>query len=84
MADARYRDLRKQLAILFAMPVAAVWCIVLTSSVGYASSSHFGVHFGLGKAPVAERVEILWPSGIHQMLTNVPANRVAEVREPAQ
>lgn len=54
----------------------------LTSSVGYASSSLFGVHFGLGKARVAERIEIRWPSGIEQALTNVPVNRVVEVSEP--
>jgi hypothetical protein len=54
----------------------------MTSSVGYASSSHFGVHFGLGKAKVAERVEIRWPSGIEQVLENVPVNQVLRVREP--
>ena len=56
----------------------------MTSSFGYSSSSHFGVHFGLGKARVAERVEILWPSGISQVLTNVPVNRVIEVSEPGR
>lgn len=54
----------------------------MTTSVGYASSSHFGVHFGLGSAKIAERVEIRWPSGIEQMLTNVPVNQVLRVREP--
>ena len=53
----------------------------MTTSVGYASSSHFGVHFGLGSAKVAERVEIRWPSGIEQVLTNVPVNQVLHVRE---
>jgi hypothetical protein len=54
----------------------------MTTSVGYASSSHFGVHFGLGSAKVAERVEIRWPSGIEQVLANVPVNQVLRVREP--
>ncbi len=53
-----------------------------TTSVGYASSSHAGVHFGLRKATVADRVEIRWPSGAVQVLTNVKVNRVLEVSEP--
>jgi hypothetical protein len=56
----------------------------MTSSVGYASSSLFGVHFGLGKAHTAERIEIVWPSGTVQVLTNVPANQVLNVTEPAK
>lgn len=54
----------------------------MTSSVGYASSSHFGVHFGLESAKVAERIEIRWPSGIQQVLENVPVNQVLRLREP--
>ncbi len=54
-----------------------------TSSVGYASSSHQGVHFGLGKAGTAGRVEIRWPSGTVQVLENVKANQILTVREPA-
>ena len=54
----------------------------MTTSVGYASTSHFGVHFGLGSAKIAERIEIRWPSGIEQVLTNVPVNQVLHVREP--
>jgi len=56
----------------------------MTTNVGYASSSHAGVHFGLGKARQVDRVEIRWPSGIQQVLTNVPANQVLRVTEPAK
>ena len=52
------------------------------SAVGYASSSHAGVHFGLGAAETAEEVEILWPSGVRQILRNVAADRVVTVEEP--
>ena len=52
-----------------------------TSSLGYAFSSHFGARFGLSQAHVVSRVEVLWPSGIRQALTNEAVNRVAEVRE---
>ncbi|MCW5978659.1 MAG: CRTAC1 family protein [Bryobacteraceae bacterium] len=54
----------------------------MTSSAGYASSSLFGVHFGLGQAKTAPRIEIRWPSGIEQVLTGVPLNQVLKVREP--
>jgi hypothetical protein len=56
----------------------------MTSSVGYASSSLWGVHFGLGQAKAIETVEILWPSGTRQLLHNVRANQVLDVREPGQ
>jgi hypothetical protein len=35
----------------------------------------------LGNAKVAERIEIRWPSGIEQVLENVPVNQVLRVRE---
>jgi len=54
----------------------------MTTSVGYVSSSHIGVHFGLGRTERVERIEIRWPSGVRQVLENVPTNRVLEVREP--
>lgn len=53
----------------------------MTSSAGYSSSSLEAVHFGLGKAHVAERVEIRWPSGTVQVLTNVAVDQVLRVRE---
>jgi hypothetical protein len=56
----------------------------MTSSVGYASSSLWGVHFGLGQAKAIDTVEILWPSGTRQTLHNVRVNQVLEVREPGQ
>jgi hypothetical protein len=49
--------------------------------VGYASSSYGPVHFGLGAAGKAESVEIRWPSGIVQLLTDVRADRVLAVKE---
>jgi enediyne biosynthesis protein E4 len=55
----------------------------MTSSVGYASSSHGPVHFGLGNDTKAKLVEIRWPSGIVQTLTDVEGDRVLKVKEPA-
>jgi enediyne biosynthesis protein E4 len=53
----------------------------MTTSMGYASSSHGPVHFGLGAEAKAETVEIRWPSGIMQTLRNVVGNRAVTVEE---
>jgi hypothetical protein len=55
----------------------------MTTSVGYASSSAGGVHFGLGSDDLVDVVEIVWPSGIRQTLKNVRGDRVVKVVEPA-
>ena len=54
-----------------------------STSVGYGSSSDKRVHFGLGKATKVQALDIAWPSGVHQLLTNVAADQVLTVREPA-
>jgi enediyne biosynthesis protein E4 len=56
----------------------------MTSAVGYASSSHFGVHFGTAQLKVVPEIQIRWPSGVVQVLKQVPTNQVLSVREPAQ
>jgi hypothetical protein len=53
----------------------------MTTSVGYASSSHGPVHFGLGADDTAESVIIHWPSGIVQSLQDVTGDRVVAVKE---
>ena len=55
---------------------------IMTTTVGYASSSHAGVHFGLGPAETVAEVEILWPGGARQVLQNLAVDQVVEVREP--
>jgi len=52
-----------------------------TTSVGYGCSSDRRVHFGLGAAAKADMVEITWPSGLRQVLQDVPADRVVKVAE---
>ena len=52
-----------------------------TSTVGYLSASDKRLHFGLGTADKA-KVEVVWPSGIHQTLNEVHADQFLEVREP--
>ena len=51
-----------------------------------AGSSYLGqndlrVHFGLGSASEADRIEVTWPSGVVDVLENVPANHVLTVVE---
>jgi hypothetical protein len=53
-----------------------------TTAVGYNSSSDKRVHFGLGSAATIDRIELAWPSGIKQVLTNVKADQVLTVTEP--
>jgi len=52
-----------------------------TTAVGYNSSSDKRVHFGLGAASAIDRVEIAWPSGTKQILTNVKADQILTIRE---
>jgi hypothetical protein len=53
----------------------------MTTAMGYASSSHRGVHFGLGATSAPVRVEVVWPSGVKQFVTEVKADRVIEIGE---
>jgi hypothetical protein len=51
-----------------------------------AGSSYLGQndlrqHVGLGTNPRADRVEVKWPSGRSDVMTNVPANQIITVRE---
>ncbi len=54
-----------------------------TTTVGYNSSSDKRVHFGLGDSPTINRLELDWPSGVRQVLTNVKADQILTVKESA-
>jgi hypothetical protein len=56
----------------------------LTTSVGFMSSSDKRVHFGLGNDDKIQSVEIQWPSGKTQRLTDVRVNQFLKVEEPAR
>jgi hypothetical protein len=51
-----------------------------TAAGGYLSSNDKWLHFGLGSAEKAE-VEVVWPSGIHQVLKDVNANQFISIVE---
>jgi len=52
-----------------------------TTAVGYSSSSDKRVHFGLGKATAIDKIELSWPTGVKQTLTNVKADQVLTIVE---
>ena len=54
-----------------------------TTAVGYGGSSDRRVHFGLGAEDRIAKLEIRWPGGRVQVLEDVRADRLLEVREPA-
>src|ERR1700688_1617053 len=52
-----------------------------TTSGSYESANDKRLHFGLGPAKSA-KVEVFWPSGTHQVLNDVAADQLFEIREP--
>jgi hypothetical protein len=50
-----------------------------STAVGYNSSSDKRVHFGLGDAAVADRIDIVWPSGQKQYLLHVKADQILTI-----
>jgi enediyne biosynthesis protein E4 len=56
----------------------------MTTTVGYASSADWGLHFGLGDVSNINKIQVTWPSGTKQTLTNVKADQVLPVTEPVE
>jgi hypothetical protein len=48
---------------------------------GYMSSVDDRLHFGLGRARRADTLDVTWPDGRHQTLTNIEADRLIVVRQ---
>ena len=48
----------------------------------FLSQSDPRLHFGLGQAAVVQRIQIKWPSGAVQTLTDVPVDQILAVTEP--
>ena len=51
------------------------------SGGSYLSQSDLRLHFGLGGATRVERIEIAWPSGVKQVLTDESCDRVLAITE---
>ncbi len=51
------------------------------SGGSYLSQNDLRLHFGVASATRIDRIEISWPSGVHQVLENQPVDRVLTIRE---
>jgi enediyne biosynthesis protein E4 len=51
--------------------------------MSYMSASDPRIHFGLGKGTKIVALEITWPNGQFDRLTNVPIDQIITVREGA-
>jgi enediyne biosynthesis protein E4 len=47
----------------------------------YLSQSDLRAHFGLGSAASADRIDVRWPSGRMETVSNVPANQIITIQE---
>jgi len=54
----------------------------VTSGTGYCSQSDLALTFGFGKEATVAKVEIEWPSGARQTLTNVKTRQHLVIAEP--
>ncbi len=52
-----------------------------TTAGSYESANDKRLHFGLGTQKTA-KIEVLWPSGSRQILNDVAADQILEIREP--
>jgi hypothetical protein len=59
----------------------AQWATVTTAG-SYLSSSDKRVHFGIGSETSARSIEIHWPSGIRQILSDVRGDQILKIDEP--
>ena len=54
------------------------------SGGSYLSHNDLRLHFGLGEAERVDRLEVRWPSGVVQVLSDIAADQVLTVVEPRQ
>jgi hypothetical protein len=54
---------------------------VVRASGSYLSLNDRRPHFGLGEATKAERIEIVWPDGSRQVVTDAKADQILEIRQ---
>ena len=53
----------------------------MTTAMGYASSSHAGLHFGLGDQAGPMTIDVVWPSGVKQKVEGVKTNQSITITE---
>jgi hypothetical protein len=57
---------------------------MVRSGSSYCSQSELGVTFGLGRDTKVSSIDIEWPSGVKQRLSNVAAGQYLDIQEPAK
>jgi hypothetical protein len=53
----------------------------IQSGSSYLAQNESRAHFGLGEATRSERLEVRWPNGLTETVTDLPANHVVTIRE---
>ncbi len=56
---------------------------VLCGSGGSGSAHQRQPHFGLGPAEAVDRVEVLWPSGVRQIVDDITVDETIVIEEAA-
>jgi len=60
-----------------------VQAYVVGATPSYLSQPDMTLHFGLANDAQAERLEVRWPDGTLQILSDVEADRVLTIEEPS-
>jgi hypothetical protein len=55
----------------------------MKSSSGYLSQNDPRMHFGLGEHNTVDQIEVIWPSGITQVLDHIEAGQILTITESA-
>ena len=58
-----------------------VWTAEVSPATSYLSSSDPRIHWGLGETKILESLEIRWPSGDSQILTDIPTDQILRVHQ---
>jgi hypothetical protein len=69
-------------AVIKLVTAAGSQYATVSTASSYLSASDKRVHFGLGSETTAQTIEIRWPSGVTQTLTNVRADQFLKIDEP--
>jgi hypothetical protein len=54
----------------------------INNVASYQSASDIRLHVGVGRARTVPQLDVTWPGGATQTLTDVPVNQVFSIREP--
>ena len=54
----------------------------MTTAMGYASSVHQALHFGVGDTAIVDKLVVEWPTGATQVVEKVETNQTVVVKEP--